>query len=71
MVFDRNNRRLLGAQIASYGTENHSEAIFFLALAIEKQMTIEEVAIVDVYFLPHFNKPLNYLLMTALNAPKE
>lgn len=71
MVFDRNTRRLLGAQIASYGTENHSEAIFFLALAIEKQMTIEEVAIVDVYFLPHFNKPLNYLLMTALNAPKE
>ncbi|CAF0720656.1 unnamed protein product [Didymodactylos carnosus] len=71
MVYDAKTRKLLGAQIGSYGKTNHSEAIFYLALAIDKGMTIEQVAIVDLYFLPHYNKPLNYLLQTALNAPRQ
>jgi NADPH-dependent 2,4-dienoyl-CoA reductase/sulfur reductase-like enzyme len=70
LVFDRKTRKLLGAQIGSYGEHNHSEAIFYISLAIQKGMTVEELALVDVYFLPHYNKPYNYILMAALNAPK-
>jgi NADPH-dependent 2,4-dienoyl-CoA reductase/sulfur reductase-like enzyme len=66
IVWEKESRRLLGAQIAS--EENHSEAIFLFSLAINKKMTIDELALTDLFFLPHFNKPYNYITMAALKA---
>jgi len=39
-----------------------------MSLAIQKQMTLTEIALMDVYFLPHYNKPFNFVLQTILNA---
>jgi NADPH-dependent 2,4-dienoyl-CoA reductase/sulfur reductase-like enzyme len=68
IVWNEDDNRLLGAQISSVA--NHSEAIFLFSLAIQKQMTIEELALTDLFFLPHFNKPYNYITTVALKALK-
>jgi NADPH-dependent 2,4-dienoyl-CoA reductase/sulfur reductase-like enzyme len=68
LVYEKETLRLLGAQIGSYGEENHTESIFYLALAIQRQMNLLEVAMTDVYFLPHFNKPFNFILSAILQA---
>ncbi len=68
LVYDKETLRLLGAQIGSYGDQNHSEVIFYLALAIQKKLTLLELAFTDVYFLPHFNKPFNFVLTAIMQA---
>ncbi len=68
LVYERETQRLLGAQIGSYGEGNHSESIYYLALAIQKGMTLPEIAMTDVYFLPHFNKPFHFVLSALLQA---
>ncbi len=68
LVFERDSLRLVGAQIGSYGETSHTECIFYLSLAIQKQMTLIELAMTDVYFLPHFNKPFNFVISAILQA---
>lgn len=69
ITYDRKTLKLLGAQIGSYGHAfNHTEAIYFLSLAIQRGMTLPEIALSDFYFLPHFNKPFNFIIQTILNA---
>ncbi len=68
LVYEEETLRLVGAQIGSYGKENHTESIYYLALAIQKGMTLPEIAMTDVYFLPHFNKPFNFILTAVLKA---
>ncbi len=67
VVYDAATRRLLGAQIASDG--DYTMAIHTVSLAIQKKMTVDEFALVDFFFLPHFNKPVSYLTAVALTAP--
>ncbi len=68
LVFERDSLRLVGAQIGSYGETSHTECIFYLSLAIQKKMTLTELAMTDVYFLPHFNKPFNFIISAILQA---
>ncbi len=68
LVYDKESLRLLGAQVGSHGTGSHTEVIFYLALAIQKKMTLLELAFTDVYFLPHFNKPFNFVLTAIMQA---
>jgi pyruvate/2-oxoglutarate dehydrogenase complex dihydrolipoamide dehydrogenase (E3) component len=68
LVYDKKDLRLLGAQIGSHGDINHTEVIYYLALAIQKSMTLPEIAFTDVYFLPHFNKPFNFILTAILKS---
>jgi NADPH-dependent 2,4-dienoyl-CoA reductase/sulfur reductase-like enzyme len=68
LVYEKGSLRLLGAQVGSYGEANHTEVIYFLALAIQKGMTLPEIAFTDVYFLPHYNKPFNFILTSILKA---
>lgn len=69
IIFEEKTLRLVGAQIISFGeNNNHSEWIFSLALAIQKQMSIIDTAFTDVYFLPHYNKPFNFVLSSILSA---
>ncbi|WP_434336714.1 FAD-dependent oxidoreductase [Mesomycoplasma conjunctivae] len=67
--YDKTTLKLIGAQIGSYGHSfNHTEAIYFLSLAIQKGMTLPEIALSDFYFLPHYNKPFNFIIQVILNA---
>ena len=68
IVFDKDTRVLLGAQIASH--EDISMGIHLFSLAIQEKVTIDKLALTDIFFLPHFNKPYNYITMAALTAEK-
>lgn len=66
IVYDKNTRRILGAQLASY--HDISMGIHFFSLAIEEKVTIDKLKLTDIFFLPHFNQPYNYITMAALGA---
>lgn len=66
IVYDRKTRIILGAQLCS--DYDISMAIHMFSLAIQEQVTIDKLKLLDVFFLPHFNKPYNYFTMAALSA---
>jgi len=66
VVYEEDTRRMVGAQIAS--EENHTEAIHAFSLAIQNGMSIDEFALSDFFFLPHYNKPVSWLTAVALTA---
>ena len=66
IVYEEGTGRLLGAQIAS--KHNHAEAIHAFSLAIANEMTVQDFALSDFFFLPHYNKPLSWMTMVAYTA---
>ena len=66
IVYDAKSRVILGAQMASL--YDMSMGIHLFSLAIQEKLTIDKLALTDIFFLPHFNKPYNYITMAALNA---
>ena len=66
IVYDKKTRRILGAQLMS--KKDISLALHLFSLAIQEQVTIDKLALTDLFFLPHFNKPYNYITMAALSA---
>jgi len=66
IVYDADSRVILGAQMAS--TYDISMGIHLFSLAIQEKVTIEKLALMDIFFLPHFNKPYNYITMAAISA---
>lgn len=66
IVYNADTRVVLGAQMAS--TYDMSMGIHFFSLAIQEKVTIDKLALTDLFFLPHFNKPYNYITMAALSA---
>jgi len=66
IVYDKTTRRVLGAQLASF--VDISMGIHMFSLAVAKQVTIDELKLLDIFFLPHFNQPYNYITMAALSA---
>ncbi len=66
IVYDKNTRVILGAQIAS--REDISMGIHMFSLAIQEGVTIDKLKLLDIFFLPHFNQPYNYITMAALTA---
>ncbi|WP_122646306.1 H2O-forming NADH oxidase [Enterococcus mediterraneensis] len=66
IVYEEDSRRIVGAQLSS--TEDISMVIHMFSLAIEEQVTIDKLKLLDIFFLPHFNQPYNYITMAALSA---
>lgn len=66
ITYDKKTRRILGAQMLAMA--DISLGIHFFSLAIQEGLTIDKLALTDLFFLPHFNKPYNYITMAALNA---
>lgn len=66
IVYDKDTRVILGAQMAS--TYDMSMGIHMFSLAIQEKLTIERLSLLDIFFLPHFNQPYNYITMAALTA---
>ncbi|GMA08556.1 NADH oxidase [Tetragenococcus halophilus subsp. flandriensis] len=67
IVYETTSRRIVGAQMSSTTTDI-SMAIHMFSLAIERQVTIDELGMLDLFFLPHFNQPYNYINKAALAA---
>lgn len=66
IVYKKDTREVIGAQIAS--KQDISMAIHMFSLAIQEKVTIDKLKLMDIFFLPHFNKPYNYITMAALSA---
>lgn len=66
VVWDKKTLKILGAQIMS--KENITLAIHMFSLAIEVGYTIDRLATLDLFFLPHFNKPVNFITAVGLKA---
>ena len=68
VIYDKNSRVILGAQLTS--KIDLTQSINTLSVCIQNKMTIEELAFVDFFFQPHYNKPWNFLNLAGLNALK-
>ena len=66
IVYDAKTRVILGVQMAS--TYDMSMGIHMFSLAIQEKVTIDKLKLLDIFFLPHFNQPYNYITMAALSA---
>lgn len=66
IVYEKGSRRIIGAQMAS--KYDMSMGIHMFSLAIEERVTIDKLKLLDIFFLPHFNQPYNYITMAALGA---
>ncbi len=66
LVFDKDSRKVLGGQIIS--DIDITQYMNTLSVVIQNEMTVEELAMTDFFFQPHFNKPWSLLNTVALNA---
>lgn len=66
VVYEKESRRLLGAQLIC--SQDLTQVINTMSVCIQNEMTVEELAFVDFFFQPHFNKPWNLLNSVALKA---
>lgn len=68
LVFDKDTRRVIGGQIIS--NLDLTQFMNTLSVVIQNNMTIEELAMTDFFFQPHYNKPWSILNIAALEALK-
>ena len=66
LVYDKNTRKVVGGQIIS--KIDLTQFMNTLSVVIQNEMTIEELAMTDFFFQPHFNKPWSLLNIAALKA---
>ncbi|MNI19293.1 NADH oxidase [compost metagenome] len=69
VVYEKETRRILGAQIMS--RVDLTQSINTLSVCIQNGMKMEELAFVDFFFQPHYNKPWNFLNTAGLGALPE
>ncbi|MBG9980659.1 FAD-dependent oxidoreductase [Facklamia sp. DSM 111018] len=69
ITYAKESRRIVGAQIAS--DYDVSLLVHMFSLAIQEEVTIDKLSLLDIFFLPHFNQPYNYITVAALKAGKD
>ncbi|WP_341778151.1 FAD-dependent oxidoreductase [Levilactobacillus sp. HBUAS70063] len=66
LVYNRNNRRILGAQLIS--KHDVSQAANTISTLMQNNATIDQLALVDMLFSPNFSQPFNYLNLAGQMA---
>ncbi|GFZ33548.1 NADH oxidase [Clostridium zeae] len=66
VVYEADSEVILGAQLIS--KTDLTQLMNTMSVVIQNKMTIDELAFVDFFFQPHFNKPWSLLNIVALNA---
>ncbi|WP_077623564.1 FAD-dependent oxidoreductase [Sediminibacillus massiliensis] len=69
VVYENDSHRIVGAQVIS--DADFTQAINTLSVSIQNRMTIEQMAMTDFFFQPHYNKPWNYLNQVCIEAMKQ
>ncbi|KAF2955134.1 FAD-dependent oxidoreductase [Marinitoga sp. 38H-ov] len=64
VVYKKKNGKILGAQICSKA--DLTQSINTMSVVIQNKMKMEELAFIDFFFQPHFNKPWNFLNTAGL-----
>ncbi|HJA89988.1 MAG TPA: FAD-dependent oxidoreductase [Candidatus Jeotgalibaca merdavium] len=66
LVYEKDTLRIVGGQVMS--KYDVTQSANTLSLAIQNRMTVEDLALVDFFFQPHFDRPWNYLNLVAQKA---
>jgi NADPH-dependent 2,4-dienoyl-CoA reductase/sulfur reductase-like enzyme len=66
LVYEEGTNRIVGGQVMS--KYDITQSANTLSLAIQNKMTVEDLAYVDFFFQPHFDRPWNYLNLLAQAA---
>lgn len=66
LMWDPKSHQVLGGSLTS--KYDISQSANVISLAIQNKMTIEQLSMVDFFFQPNFDKPLNYLSELAMAA---
>ena len=66
LVYEVGTNRIVGGQVMS--KYDVTQSANTLSLAIQNKMSIEDLAYVDFFFQPHFDRPWNYLNLLAQAA---
>lgn len=69
LIFDRQTGRLLGGQMV--GKEGVARRINALAVALHQQMTVDEIARLDLAYAPPFSPTFDPILIAAEQASKK
>ncbi len=69
LVYEVGTNRIVGGQVMS--KYDITQSANTLSLAIQNKMTIEDLAYVDFFFQPHFDRPWNYLNLLAHEAVEQ
>jgi len=66
LVYEVDTLRIVGGQVMS--KYDITQSANTLSMAIQARMTVEDLALVDFFFQPHFDRPWNYLNLLAQQA---
>ncbi|WP_125589576.1 FAD-dependent oxidoreductase [Companilactobacillus jidongensis] len=66
LIYDRNNRKILGAQLMS--KHDVSQSANTVSALIQNGATIDQLAFLDMLFSPNFNNPFDYLNLAGQMA---
>jgi len=69
LVYDRNSRKVLGAQIMSQHSVAQSANV--VSVLMQNNGTIDQLAMVDMLFSPNFNNPFDYLNLVGQIAVEQ
>lgn len=69
LVYEKGTNRIVGGQLMS--KYDITQSANTLSLAVQNRMTVEDLALTDFFFQPHFNRPWNYLNLLAQAALRE
>lgn len=59
VIYETESRRIVGAQIMSEA--DLTQSINTISVCIQNEMTVDQLAFIDFFFQPHYNKPWNFL----------
>lgn len=66
LIYDKSNRKILGAQL--WSKHEITQSANALSIAIQNNNTIDDLSLVDMLFQPNFDFPFNYLNLVAQQA---
>jgi len=66
LIYDKDNRKVLGAQL--FSKHEIAQSANALSICIQNENTIDDLAFVDMLFQPNYDNPFNYLNLVAQQA---
>ncbi|ARW20450.1 NADH oxidase (H(2)O-forming) [Pediococcus pentosaceus] len=66
LVWDPETRVVLGGSF--YSEYDCAQSANVISLAIQNKMTIDDLSMVDMFFQPNYDQPLNYINALAMTA---
>ena len=66
LVYEEGTNRIVGGQMMS--KYDCTQSANTLSLAVQNKMTVDDLALVDFFFQPHYDRPWNYLNLLAQAA---